>query len=58
MMGKRFDANLHLKSPFDAKNLRVMGDYSGVPNASPSIKEFLAQYHEALDGKPSSIPFQ
>jgi hypothetical protein len=28
MMGKRFDANLHLKSPFDARNLRVMGDYS------------------------------
>ena len=24
MMGKRFSADLHLKSPFDAKNARVM----------------------------------
>ena len=33
MMGKRFEANLHLKSPFDAKNLRVNGDYSEAAEA-------------------------
>ena len=58
MMGKRFDAQLHLKSPFDPKNLRVLGDYSTVVDPTASVKSFLSDYHDALAGKKSAVAFQ
>ena len=59
MMGKRFEAQLHLKSPFDPKNLRVLGDYSSAAeDATASVKTFLTDYHDALAGKKSAVAFQ
>lgn len=32
VMGKLYDANCHLRSPFDPKGKRIMGDYSDQHN--------------------------
>lgn len=58
MMGTRFDADLHLKSPFDPKNQRVMGDYRQLPEASAHVTSFLAEYRGALEGTKSAVGFQ
>jgi hypothetical protein len=58
MMGKRFDAKLCPKSPFDSNNRRVNGDYSDVADPTEEVKDFLAEYSEALAGKKSSVSFQ
>lgn len=34
MMGKRYPATLHLNSPFDPKNLRLMGQYDQVSEST------------------------
>ena len=50
-MGNRFPATLHLKSPFDPKNARVQGDYSGAPAEPEGVKQFLTKYEEAMNNK-------
>jgi hypothetical protein len=57
-MGNRFDAELHLKSPFDSKNLRIMGDYTEAQALSPEASDFLIQYRSAVEGKKSAVQFQ
>ena len=56
-MGERYGAQIHMKTPFDAKNLRIQGDYSEEqsPGGNSTVQEFMAKYHKAIETKTSDI---
>jgi len=58
MRGQKFKVNFHLRSPFDPKNSRVKGDYSGASTISPEDQLFLEEYRKAVrKGLPNKTFF-
>ncbi len=49
MRGQKFKANFHLQAPFDPKNSRLKGDYSGALQISEKDQQFLEEYKAALN---------
>jgi len=50
-MGNRFPAKLHMRSPFDAENKRVKGDYANAPTETEAITSFLDDYKDAMENR-------
>lgn len=50
-MGKRFPAKLHMRSPFDAENKRVKGDYANAPTETEALTSFLDDYKDAMENR-------